>query len=121
MVLIVLIMARTGFSGGDSPVSLFLDGNWLMITASCAYTIILAVIVLTYLLGDAIAIRTVSTRTSPRTTTFATSGLVFVKNDLCTHECDERKSLFFHVCLIKLKNTDTFKANSRQGKFEKRA
>ena len=59
---VVLIMARTGFSENTNKETLYqnADHRWLTITTTGGFTIILGTMILTYLLGDAIADRMVS-------------------------------------------------------------
>jgi hypothetical protein len=57
MVIIVLVLARTGFAGGYTEVAHAIDAKWVTITSVCAYAIILSIIIITYFLGDAVPIR----------------------------------------------------------------
>jgi hypothetical protein len=59
MVIIVLVLARTGFAGGYTEVAHAIDAKWVTITSVCAYAIILSIIIITYFLGDAVPIRMV--------------------------------------------------------------
>ena len=60
LTLIVLIMARTGFPGGTRATYADIDHTWLTIIAAGGYVIILGVMLATYLLGDAMPDKTVS-------------------------------------------------------------
>jgi hypothetical protein len=59
LTLIVLIMARTGFPATTASFA-DTDHMWLTIIACGGYTIILANIILTYLMGDTTPLKTVS-------------------------------------------------------------
>ena len=60
LTLIVLIMARTGFPGASRATYADIDHTWLTIIAAGGYVIILGVMLATYLLGDAMPDKTVS-------------------------------------------------------------
>merc|ERR1712018_801454 len=57
LVIIDLVLARTGFSNGTSPLAIYTDAYWVKVVSVCSYCFILAIMILSYLLGDDVPIR----------------------------------------------------------------
>ena len=60
LVIICLVLARTGFNEGTRDLGHFVDEKWLNTATLVSYAFILPIFIITYLLGDIVPVKMVS-------------------------------------------------------------